>query len=278
MKPASLALRALPFTFVIYVIEAVLATFVALPSGLEIAGQLRTSSWDRAQWALLLDRLPALLAAMRMSGFAALVLLGVLLVLSAWLQMSWLASLDELMTPLRALARGARLIVRAWLVSLLVVALLLLLCLPFGLMAYSVHSGLAGSTDARFHDLALASALVPLLPLWLFGHTLHDLARARALYRGALDGVVQGFRHALRPRVLLRSLSLWALGTGLVLLAHALAYLTGGAFRFVITVVLVQSALLARLVVRSVWLARALTCVLPDRGPLAAPSSEASND
>jgi hypothetical protein len=193
----------------------------------------------------------------------------VLLVLGPWLQMSWLASLDDLCTPLRALARGARVTVRAWLVSFLVLLVLVLGCAPFLLIAYSVHVGLESTTDARFHDLTLALVLSPLVPVVLFAHTLHDLARARALYRGALDALVRGLRVALSVRLLLRSLGLWLLGTALVLAAQLLAVWVDGSFRFVITVAALQSALLGRLFVRSIWLGDALACVLPDHGPLA---------
>jgi hypothetical protein len=274
MTPLSLALRALPFTFVVYVLQALLASFVALPGGLELTRQLRASSWDRLQWALLLDRLSEIGAIARSSALSGLIALVVLLVLGPWLHMSWLCALDQLNSPLRALARGARVTARAWLVSLLVLLVLALCCAPCLLIAYWVHSGLASSTDARFHDLCLAAVLSPLLPIALFAHTLHDLARARALYRGALEGLLQGLRAALSPRLLLRSLGLWLLGTLLVLLSHALVSLVGGPFRFVVTVALLQSALLARQFVRSLWLGAALTCMLPDHEPLAERDSE----
>jgi hypothetical protein len=274
MTPLSLALRALPFTFVVYVLQALLASFVALPGGLELARQLRASSWDRLQWALLLEKLPELGAIVRSSALSGLVALVVVLVLGPWLQMSWLCALDQLSTPLRALARGARVTARAWLVSLLVLLVFALGCAPFLLIAYSVHHGLASSTDARFHDLTLAAVLAPLLLVALFAHTLHDLARARALYRGALNGLLLGLRAALSPRMLSRSLGMWLLGALLVLLSHALVSLADGPFRFVVTVAVLQSALLARLFVRSLWLGSALTCMLPDHGPLAERDSE----
>lgn len=269
MTPLSLALRALPFTFVVYVLQALLASFVALPSGIELARALRASSWDRVHWARLLDALPELSALTRGGALSALIATVVLLVLGPWLHMSWLAALDDLSTPLRALARGARVTVRAWWVSLLVLLVLVLGCAPFLLIAYSVHVGLESTTDARFHDLTLALVLSPLVPVVLFAHTLHDLARARALYRGALDAVVRGLRVALSVRLLLRSLGLWLLGTALVLAAQLLSAWVDGSFRFLITVAALQTALLGRLFVRSIWLGDALACVLPDHGPLA---------
>ena len=278
MTPLALALRALPFTFVVYVLQALLASFVALPGGLEIARQLRASSWDRLQWALLLDKLFELAALVRSAALSGLIAVVVLLVLGPWLQMSWLSALDQLSSPLRALARGARVTVRAWLVSLSVLLVFALACAPFLLIAYSVHVGLERSTDARFHDLTVLAVLSPLLPVALFIHTLHDLARARALYRGPLDSLVQGLRAALSLRLLLRSLGLWLLGALLVVGSQALVSLLDGPFRFVVTVALLQSALLARQFVRSVWLAAALTCVLPDHGPLAGQTVRASDE
>jgi hypothetical protein len=269
MTPLSLALRALPFTFVIYVLQALLASFVALPNGIELSRALRASSWDRVQWARLLDMLPELSALTRGGALAALIAVVVLLVLGPWLQMSWFAALDDLCTPLRALARGARVTVRAWLVSFVVLLVFALGCAPFLLIAYSVHVGLGSTTDARFHDLTLALVLSPLLLVALFAHTLHDLARARALYRGVFDALLRGLRVALSTRLLLRALALWLLGATLVLLAQLLCSWAHGPFRFVVTVAALQSALLGRLFVRSIWLGDALACVLPDHGPLA---------
>jgi hypothetical protein len=47
-----------------------------------------------------------------------------------------------------------------------------------------------------------------------------------------------------------------------------------GPLRFLVTVFVLQSALLGRLFVRSVWLGEALTCVAPGLGPLAGRDSE----
>jgi hypothetical protein len=278
VTPLSLALRALPFTFVVYVLQALLASFVALPGGIELARSLRASSWDRVQWARLLDALPDVAAVGRSSALSALIAAVVLLVLGPWLQMSWLAALDELCTPLRALARGARVTVRAWLVSLLVLLVLVLGCAPFLLIGYSLHVGLGSSSDSRFHDLTVALVLSPIPLVALFAHTLHDLARARALYRGALDALVKGMRAALSLRLLLRSLALWLLGVALVVAAQRLASWADGPFRFVLTVAVLQSALLGRLFVRSIWLGDALACVLPDHGPLAGQTARAKDE
>lgn len=278
MKPLALAMRALPFTFALYVLEAVLASFVALPTGLELGRQLRASSWDAAQSALFLERLPELAALLRTSSLSGLIALAALWLLGPWLQMSWFAALAELSSPLAALARGARLVPRAWLVSLLVGLTMLLAAAPFLLIAYALHGGLSSSPDARFHDLMLSFALLPLLPLAVFGHVLHDLARARAFYSGALDGLVNGLRSTLSWAVLLRAVGLSALGFFALLAAHAIAWQVDGAFRFLIAVVALQSALLGRLFVRSVWLAIALACVLPAAGPLAERGNEDNDE
>ncbi|MDB4973404.1 MAG: hypothetical protein JWN48_1745 [Myxococcaceae bacterium] len=255
------AWRALPFTFLLYVFEAALATLFALPLGLEATRKLLGSSWDRTQVALALDGLVDLAPALRVglgSGLLALSLLGLL---SPWLQMSWYAALADSRTPLRALSDGARLLLRAWWVTLFVALAWLLAAAPFLGLAYALHDGLRGATDARFHDLAVLAALAPLLPLLLLALLLHDLARARALRFGALASVLCALRVALRPSVQLRSLGLTLLGYGAVWLAEALS---SAAFSIALTVMLLQSALLARLFLRSLWLATALTCMHPE--------------
>jgi hypothetical protein len=271
MTPLARALSALPFTFAIYVLEATLATLFALPLGLELLGQLRTTAWDGSQVALLLDSAETLAPALRTGGGSLLLSAGLAFVLGPWLQMSWLSSLANAGGALPALWQGTRRLVRAWWVSLLVLLCAVILCAPFALIGYAVHSGLAASTDARFHDLAVLGALSPLLLVLPFVCLLHDLARASALERTAARAVLRGFRSALGVRVQLRMLGLTTLGYGAVLLAQWLALrLSGVPLSFVLTVGLLQSALLARTFLRSLWLASALTCVADEHEPVVA--------
>jgi hypothetical protein len=270
MRPRSLALGALPFTFFIYVLEALLATFSALPLGIELSRLLGASSWDATQTALLVSSGPVLWSGLRVTAGSAALSLGLLLLLSPWLQMSWLSALyDPRPTPV-VLVRGARLILRACWVSLLVGAFAALASAPFLLAAYYVHRGLMHSTDARFHDLALLGTLAPVLWIALLAQLVIDLARASALRLGGWWSVRAGLRSALRPSIQLRALTLCSLGYGMVLLASFVssraAELPG---RVLLTVTALQSALLARAFFRSWWLASALTCMEPSYEPLA---------
>jgi hypothetical protein len=266
----TIARRALPFTFAIYVLEAVPASFVALPAGVELEKQLRASSWDASQWALLLETLPELAALARTALLSSALSSLLLLLLGPWLQMSWLASLDQPTTVLFAVSRGGALVLRACFASVLVALVVALASAPFLALAYTLHDGLAHSTDAKFHDLMLCLALAPLVPLALVGHTLHDLTRAGALHGGAVRALRLGLRAVVRWRVLLRSLGFGLLGLGLVLGSQAMAHHAGGSFRFLLGATVLQSALLGRLFVRSAWLATALTCVAPTHAPGAA--------
>ena len=267
MTPPSRALGALPVTFLLYVFEALLAVSFALPLGLELTQQLG-GNWDPSQTALALESVTGLASGLRVSAGSALLSLALLVLLSPWLQMTWLSALSDHTTTLDALSRGARLIARAWWVSLLVLVATALTLLPFGVSAYAVHRGLMHATDARFHDLLVLAAVAPAIPVLLFAHLVHDLARATALERSGWQSVSHALRVGLRVSLWPRALALPALGYGMVLLAELASFRAVEVpLRFLLTATALQSALLARTFLRSLWLASALTCVEPPDEP-----------
>ena len=255
---SGLALRALPMTFAIYAIEALLGLFAVLPGALELSPVLAHSdgaSLQALRLETVLDFAGVARATLRTLGLAALA--G--LVVGPFLQMSWLSALAQRNSVQGAFAQGARLTPRAWLVSLLVALLTALFAAPVLCAAYGLHRWLDGTVAARTHDLALLGTLSPLLPMLCIAHVLHDVARARALHLRAARSAFGGLRVALRPRVFARAALAWAVG----MLAMALAALLGQrvvepGVATLATLALLQSALLARLFARSWWLACAL--------------------
>lgn len=259
------ARRALPLTFAIYVLHALVATFVALPTSVALLDRVRPSSSAPSDVAVLLESGDSLEPLLHASTLDLVLAALALLLLSPWLHMSWCVALTSSTSTLGALERGASLAGRAWLVSLAVGLIALLAALPFGCGAYVLHLHYEAATEAKVHDLAVAAALIPLLPCAFVASVLHDLARVSALSRGAIASVRRSLRMA-RPRLLALALALSALGWAIVALSHALvAPLGSGPIALVLTVTLLQLALLAKLVVRSAWLA----CAHARIGPVA---------
>ncbi len=257
MSSFARARAALPVTFAVYALEAGVAASAALPLFVELADHLVVARWDGSAQAALLDAGPQLATALRGAGLEALLAFGALWLLGPWLHMSWLAALAGL-APWHALERGRQVALRAVAVSLWVAAIFVLLTLPFGLLAYALHRWLSGPLQAPSHDLALLAALSPLAPIALFTHALHDLARAQALELRARVSVRRALRLVLRPTVQARALGWLVLGHALVLAASATASaLPQSVLGLAATTATLQSALLARLVIRSVWLATA---------------------
>ena len=264
-SPRARALRALPFTFVLYVFEALLALLATMPFALEALLALGSHAWDPTQAARTLDAVFDLAPALRSAAGASVLSLIVLGALSPWLQMSWLSALAQARPPLAALAAGWRLILRACLVSLWVLLATALAALPFALAAYFTHRGLEHSTDARFHDLTLLALLAPLALLFAFAWLVHELARASALRFGAFTSVRRALPMALRGGLWLRALGLSAAGYGAIAIAQLQSgWLPASALRAMLVVLALQSALLARTFLRSLWLANALTCMIPE--------------
>lgn len=252
MNARVLAVRALPITFLVYVVEALLAVFASWPGGVELSAKLHAVSLDPAA---LRELATVVRGYGRGHGLAVLAVLA----LAPWLHMSWLAMLSEPQSPLRALARGARSLPRAWLVSLGLGLVFVLCAAPIVGLAYGVEQTLGQDPDARRHDLALLGALAPLLPLAFFFHVAHDLARAASLELHTWRSIGRGLRLALRPLVLAAASGAALVGVALPLAAHAGSWQLGS----LPATMLLQSVLLLRLVVRASWLGHALALVRP---------------
>ncbi len=250
MNARVLGLRALPITFAIYALEALLAVFAVWPNGVDLAAKLQTLSFDPASLREL-----ATLARGVARGHA--LALSALMVLAPWLHMSWLIMLSEPQSPLRALARGVRSLPRAWGVTLLLGFTLLLCLIPVGGACYGVVRTLGDDPDARRTDLTLLAALLPIAPIAFYFHAAHDLARAAALELRAVRSVLRGLRRACRPAAFLAALGASLAGLLLPLAAHASSWQLGA----LPATMLLQSVLLVRLVVRAAWLGRALSLV-----------------
>lgn len=263
MRRTAAALRALPVTFVVYMLEAGLALLMALPLGLELLDDGRASLSTSVGRAVSLDRAVSLLPALHVQATASLLHLGLLLLLAPWLQMAWLHALARPSSVGRALAQGAHLYLRAWLVTLWVAVLAALASAPF-LVAASLVERMLADGDARLHDALLAGVCLPLvLVLWL-AHVLHDLGRARALSHGAWASLRGSLGMAFRLRAQLPALLFAGLGSA----AHAAAWLliARGTFGSSIpSVALLQLACLLGLFARSGWLACALACTDSER-------------
>jgi hypothetical protein len=264
MNALPAALRALPLTFVIYVVEAVLALYCALPLSLELGADPRASLSSAIGRAVWLDRGLELLPALRVAGHSSLLSLALLLLLSPWLQVAWLSSMQRAFGSLRALEQGLRLYLRASIVSLLCLLVAVLLALPWAGAAWLADALLAAPARARLHDCALAVLLAPCALVLIYAHLVHDLARARALDAGAFAAVAFGLRAALRGRVLLAGLILLLTGLALRALQLYMSQRDAGLGAW-LGVAPVQSASFAGLFVRSLWLATCLGCIETER-------------
>ncbi|HEX5661292.1 MAG TPA: hypothetical protein VFX59_29085 [Polyangiales bacterium] len=252
MSARVLGLRALPVTFLIFVIEALFAAFASWPNGVELTAKLSSLSLDPSA----LRELGAIAKGFaRGHGLAVLAML----VLAPWLHMSWLIMLSEPQSPARALARGVGRVPRAWLIALVLLVMFALCGLPFVGLAYGVTRSLSDAPDARRHDLALAGALLPLIPLAFYFHVANDLARAAALEVRTLRSIFRGLRTALRPTAFLAASGAALVGVLLPLAAHASSWQLG----VLPATMLLQSVLFMRLVVRAAWLGHALALVRP---------------
>lgn len=258
MKPRPTA-GALPLTFVVYVAEAALAMVSALPLGLELNADARASLGDAIGRAAWLDRVPELLPMVRAQARSA-ALLGLLwVVLSPWLQMAWLRALAGPIGTRGALAEGARLYFRAWRVSLCVLVLLALPCLPLAAGLPVALWAFSEQGEERLHDVALMAAAGALGALLWTAHVLHDLARARALSMPAWRAVRGSLRACLTPRIQASALAFSLAGLALRG-AHGLVAELGADLPGVGAVALLQVACFGALLARSAWLARALAC------------------
>lgn len=262
MSALPAALRALPLTFVIYIVEAVFALYCALPLSMELGADARatlTTAIGRAVW---LDRALELLPALRLSGRSGLLSLASLVLLSPLLQMAWFSSMQPAFGAMRALEQGLRLYLRAVTVSLLCALVGALLLLPWAGAAWLADALLAAPARARLHDCTLGVLLSPTCLVLVYAWLVHDLARARALRVGPFAAVALALRAALRARVLLSALVLLLASFALRALQLYASQRTAGAL---LSVGLLQSACFGALFVRSLWLATCLACTERER-------------
>lgn len=252
------ALRALPTTFAIYVIEAAVALWLTTPFTAELTGDVRALGARPLFRAAALERSLELVPVLRVEGRALALGALALLVLAPFLRMAWFAALAGTSGVRAALSCGTTLYLRAVLVSLGVCATLLVLLAPFGLFAYLVDRFVEVGVHARLHDVLLAGALAGALPLLFFAHVALDLAHAFALRHGALASVRLGFSAARAWRALMLALALGVLGLSVSALPFTFGTSWGQGELF--RVALIQSACFSALFVRSLWLGYALTC------------------
>ena len=172
--------------------------------------------------------------------------------------MAWLSALARRESVGASLSQGARLWTRACLVTLWVCLGSLLGLSPFVFAAWGLSELSASRLNDRVHDLGIACALLPALPLLVAAFAWLDLARARALHEGAWTSTMRSLRTAIQPTTILRAL-LWTAAGWALFIAAQLAPLArwGGP---ALVVFALQAAVLMRLFVRSRWLADALTC------------------
>jgi hypothetical protein len=247
-------MRAMPALFAIYVVEACAALVLGIPSGLRALADAPQGhdALAMAQW---LETIAYWGPVAKTAGVTGLLLCGVVALLSPWLHMTWLSALSRPEPLSVSLAQGARLWVRASLVTLLVGLGTCLAALPWGLAAWGLQRALPQQDNARVHDLALALCIASALPLLWLGHLWHDLARARALFQGCVRATLGSLRAALRPALTLNALIWTLLGWACVAFSH---WHVGNLSKPLMQVALLQSAILVRLITRARWLAQTL--------------------
>jgi hypothetical protein len=257
------AVRALPITFTLYVIEALIALTLTVPVASELTRDARALGARPIFRAAALERALELLPLLRVQGRTLALSALVLALLAPLLSMAWLSALGARVEVGRAFGTGARLYLRACLCSLSVALLLALALTPWGLFAYLVDTFIDVGTHARLHDLLLAGCLCTALPvLWLF-HVAHDLAYAFALRHGALTAARLGLSLALSLRAELSALAIFVLS--LLLGALPLGFGVGvSSLGELASMAFLQCSAFAGLFLRSVWLAYALTCTERD--------------
>ena len=197
-----------------------------------------------------------------------LVILSLALFLSPWLEMSWLAALDE---PGRGLGPSLRLGAARYLRAIALFLLQALLSSPLlllsGLAPIGVHLLLAESPFIPLHDLAVLAALLPSLVIALLAACWVDLGRLSLLPPGA--GVLSAAKRSLlllRPRIALAYVGWLSLGLCLILGANALSAASPpGLVNTAIALGAAQFLLFMRSLCRARWLAGALSAAAERR-------------
>lgn len=255
MRHLAATIRALPMTFVVYVVEACLALMAVGPLAIELTEDARPSfrsSLGRVVW---LETVDALAPAFRAQRTGAILSALLLLLLAPWLQMAWLQALAGPISVARALREAAALYGRAWSVSIVTLLLTAVVASPFVVTLLVVDDWVSNSSDARLHDLALLTAALPLVPIAWTALLLHDLARARSLAATAWSSVMGSLRAALSVRAQLPAIALIGLATG----ARAAGFWLGQRSEDPSSInAQLQLACFVALWLRSAWLACAL--------------------
>lgn len=252
------ALRALPMTFFIYVLQAWTAVLIALPAANELVARVPTGQPASAH-ALALERIFQLGSDLRLVALPSLLAGLTWLLVTPFLHIAWLSALARREAFGASLATGGRLYLRACIVSAWVFLGLLAALTPWAGLSYGVYHYIADLPNDRIRDVTCATLLLPLLPSLFIAHTWHDLARARALEEPALRAAMRSVRSALRPRVLLQSLLYSLVGFALLALGQIIELPFPDASHELLVAAL-QTSLLARLFLRSRWLCDALAC------------------
>src|SRR5688572_3667181 len=112
------ALRALPITLVIFVLETLISVVLVLPFSAE-ASHMTRGPLDASARAALLDAMTASSSLWRVLSMQTLMVFGLWVLLSPWLNMAWLSALSAPTRPGRALSLGMALLRRALGVSLM---------------------------------------------------------------------------------------------------------------------------------------------------------------
>lgn len=249
-------------TFLVYVVLTLLAVVPTLPVVMSLGGiDVPRSPGGGALLELLEEGAPALAA----GTIAGMALGGVLLVLSPFLQMTWLAGLERPRSVAGALAVGATRYLPAIAVTLWM--LLPLAIVAVALVAFPViaHLALASHPNDQLHDLVVLAAASPGAVLLVVWCAWHDLARA-ALASGAhraRTAVRRGWR-TLGARTVAAYVAWALLAAALALLGHSLGLeLDGPAWwRGALVLVALQLLALARVLCRGAWLGIALDSVV----------------
>jgi hypothetical protein len=260
VNPWLCVLRALPVTFVVYLIGAAFSAPLALPLGAELEHTLSlpfAPEWARVS---AIEGLAALAPALRVQGLTLALSLALFVLLSPLLQMAWLKALSSAVGPVEALREGVRLYGRACAVSLVIVVTAVIALVPWAMLSYGLHGFLLPRTNIRVHDLAVILALAPALPTVVLCALWHDLARARCLHTGSIRASLAALRDVTSSSLILRFVIFGLISVALSLgLSLALPHLKPWqALSGIGVAALVQGVALLRAVVRSRWLTDAL--------------------
>ena len=180
--------------------------------------------------------------------------LGIVVVLSPWLVAAWFAAASGESPPAQCFLVGWRRLPASLGASALFFCASLVVVVAGGGLAGLVHALLAEHPDARSHDLAVLISLAPALFLLVVLFLWHDVARAAAVGGSSP-------RHAAALAVRSVRTADFGLYLGAVLVNLGLsAVVVAAAWTMPgwLAVILTQTGLFLRTIVRSAWLVRAV--------------------